>query len=43
MLTLMIRKLEFIENFRSLNLEIFVSSNNIRCNMFVITNEFLRN
>jgi len=38
----MIRELTFIEDFRSMNLEVSMSSNYISCNTFVITNEFLK-
>ncbi|XP_068487134.1 uncharacterized protein [Phaseolus vulgaris] len=39
--SLMIRELELIEDFRSMNLEVSMSSNCISCNTIVITNEFL--
>ena len=41
MSSLMIRELALIEDFRSMNLEVFMSLNSISCNTFVITNEFL--
>jgi len=41
MSSLMIRELELIEDFRSMNLDVSMSSNCIRCNTLVITNEFL--
>jgi len=37
----MIRELALIEDFRSMNLEVSMSSNCISCNIFVIINEFL--
>jgi len=39
---LMLKKQELIEDFRNLNLEVFISSNFISCNALVITNEFLK-
>jgi len=39
---LMIRELALVEDFRSMNLEVFMSSKCINCNTFVITNEFLK-
>ena len=41
MLSLMIRELALIEDFRIVNLEVSMSSNCINCNTLVITNEFL--
>jgi len=37
----MIRELTLIEDFKSMNLEVSMSSNCISCNTLVITNEFL--
>jgi len=34
----MIKEQELIENFRNLNLEVYISSNFISCNVLVITN-----
>ena len=42
MSSLMIRELALIEDFRSMNLEVSMSSNCISCNIIVITNEFLK-
>jgi len=39
--SLMIKELKLIEDFRNLNLEVYISSNCISCNTLVITNEFL--
>ena len=41
MMSLMIRELALIEDFKSMNLEVSISSNCISCNTLVITNEFL--
>jgi len=41
MSSLMIREISLIEYFRSMNLEVSMSSNCISCNTLVITNEFL--
>jgi len=37
----MIRELTLIENFKSMNLKVSMSSNCISCNTLVITNEFM--
>ena len=42
MSSLMIKEQELIEDFRNLNLEVFISSNFIICNALVIANEFLK-
>jgi len=42
MSSLMIRELVLIEDFRSMNLEVSMSSNCISCNTLVITDEFLK-
>jgi len=40
MSSLLIKEQELIEDFRNLNLEVYISSNFISCNALVITNEF---
>jgi len=40
MSSLMIKEQELIEDFKSLNIEVFISSNFISCNVLVTTNEF---